>query len=450
MLMRICIAFAMTFGVVPGTAMTASAANPMHQEIAAYEGAKTCSECHDATPSEVAATLHYRVSGVLTASGGPCGPAGSATGSNWIGLAQPKDPARSPQPDGCARCHAGSGAPPPQAAAAAADAANVDCLICHGPDYGRTVAREEIKVEKEIKKGKKLEKVTEVRGVNFRLVPATGVDPLKAAREAGKPTPEMCLRCHAQAGGGPNYYNGVVPTADSDIHASMGMNCTECHTVKQHRIAGGADLKAQESPEIRVACDNCHTDSPHKGDNGEILNRHCERIACQTCHIPFIARDPAMPTAVERDWTTPTLDPETGLYRPAVKLAAKVRPEYRWWNRDSGGVPEGDGAPRDPKAKLYPWKKTLVKLPADAASGKPVSLKSTVYAATGDVAAAARKGAEEAGQQFSGRLQPLEDAVFTSLNHQVAPKAEALQCDDCHSQHGGVMDMRKLKRRIRR
>lgn len=448
MLMRTCFVVVMTVGVILGATRTVPAANPMHEEIVAYEGAKTCGECHDATAAEVAASLHYRVSGMLSSPAGLCGGANFSAGSNWIALLQPKDPSRPAQPDGCVRCHAGRGAMPGQAPEA--DAANIDCLICHAPDYARTVTKEEIRVDREIKKGKKVEKVTEVRGVNYRLVPAPGVDQLKAARGARKPTPEMCLRCHALAGGGPNYYNGVVPTAESDLHASMDMSCTECHTTKQHKIAGGADLKAQESPESRVACDNCHTETPHKGESGEILNRHCERIACQTCHIPFLARDPAMPTVVERDWTTPVLDAKTGLYGPAVKLAGKVRPEYRWWNRETGGVPEGEGAARAPKDKLYPWKKTVVKLPGDAATGKPVSLNNAVYAATGDVAAAARKGAEEAGRQFSGRLQTLEETIVVSVNHQVAPKTEALNCDDCHSQHGGVMDMRKLKRRIRR
>lgn len=448
MLMRSYFAAVIAVGIMLGTARTVPAANPMHEEIGAYEGAKTCGECHDTTAAEVAASLHYKVSGMLSSSAGLCGTANTAAGSNWIGLLQPKEPSKPGQPDGCVRCHAGRGARPGQAPEA--DAANADCLICHAPDYGRTVAKEEIRVEREIKKGKKVEKVTEVRGVNYRLVPATDVDQLKAARGARKPTPEMCLRCHAQAGGGPNYYNGVVPTAESDIHTSMEMSCTECHTTKQHKIAGGADLKAQESPETRVACDNCHTDSPHKGESGEILNRHCERLACQTCHIPFIARDPAMPTAVERDWTTPVLDPKTGLYGPAVKLAGKVRPEYRWWSREIGGAPEGEGAALDHRAKLYPWKKTVVKVPADAATGKPVNLNNAVYAATGDVLAAARKGAEEAGQQFSGRLQTMEETVVVSVNHQIAPKTEALHCDDCHSQHGGIMDMRKLKRRIKR
>jgi hypothetical protein len=366
---------------------------------------------------------------------------------------QPKDPAKPPQLDGCVRCHAGRGARPGQASTPAdadADAANVDCLVCHAPDYGRTVTKEEIRVEREIKKGKKVEKVTEVKGVNYRLVPAPGVDPLKAARAAQKPTPEICLRCHSAAGGGPNYYNGAVPTADSDIHASMGLNCTECHVTKQHKIAGGADLKAQDAPETKVACANCHTETPHKGEQGEILNSHCDRIACQTCHIPFIARDPAMPTAVERDWTNPVVDPQTGLYGPATKLAGKVRPDYRWWNRETGGISEGDGASRDPRAKLYPWKRTVVKLVADSVTGKPVSLKSAVYATTGDVAAAARKGAEEAGQQFSGKWQPLEQTTYVSVNHQIAPKTEALHCDDCHSETGAVIDIRKLRRRVKR
>ncbi len=48
--------------LVAGSAGTAwAAAGHDHQaEITAYEGAKTCLECHDKAGSEVAASLHYQ------------------------------------------------------------------------------------------------------------------------------------------------------------------------------------------------------------------------------------------------------------------------------------------------------------------------------------------------------------------------------------------------------
>ena len=134
------------------------------------------------------------------------------------------------------------------------------------------------------------------------FVPAPGVDILKAAQGVQKSTNEMCLRCHAGAGGGLNHKHGVTPTPQTDIHMAKGMQCQACHTVKNHKIAGGADLKAQELLDIKIDCSNCHTDKPHKGDSGVSLNDHTRRIACQTCHIPEFARGQA--TKMLWDWST--------------------------------------------------------------------------------------------------------------------------------------------------
>jgi len=75
-------------------------------------------------------------------------------------------------------------------------------------------------------------------GDQLRFVPAPGIDVLKAAQSVQKPTSEMCLRCHLGAGGGPNHKHGVTPTKDSDVHMTGGKECIDCHTTKQHKIAG--------------------------------------------------------------------------------------------------------------------------------------------------------------------------------------------------------------------
>lgn len=302
-----------------------------------------------------------------------------------------------------------------------ADYANVDCLLCHAPGYKRTVVKE---------------------GEKLRIAPDASVDILKAARSVGKPTPEMCLRCHAGAGGGPNHKHGVTPTGESDVHAANGISCTECHTVKNHKIAGGADMKAQELSDVKVACENCHS-SPHKGEKAAELDRHAARIACQTCHIPAIARDLKMPTIVARDWTKPVLNEKTGLYGPTNKTAGNLRPEYLWWNRIMKIPPEPAGSISDPKAKIYPWKRTDYTVIGDSESGKPVFIKSGVYSVTGDPGAAAKKGAEDAGQSYSGKWKGIRETMVFSVNHQVAPASEALKCGSCHAP-GGLLDFVKL------
>ncbi len=304
-----------------------------------------------------------------------------------------------------------------------ADYANIDCLLCHAPAYKRVVVKE---------------------GEGFRLAPAPDVDALKAAQASQKPTNEMCLRCHLGVGGGPNHKHGVTPTSkDSDVHIAKGMQCVTCHTTKHHKIAGGSDLKAQELIDVKVDCSNCHTDKPHKGAQAKDLNMHVKRIACQTCHIPAIARDPKFPTISARDWTKPVLNAETGLYGPTHTFASNMKPEYRWWNRVMEVPPVPVGSLSDPKSKITPWKETKYTVIADKATGKVIYIKAGLYAIAGDAGAAAKKGAEDAKQPYSGEWKGEAEVMYLSLNHQVAPKSEALKCNTCHSSKG-VLDFKAL------
>ncbi len=295
--------------------------------------------------------------------------------------------------------------------------------MCHAPGYRRTVVKD---------------------GDRFRVAPDAGVDVLAAARAVRRPTSEMCQRCHLGAGGGPNAKHGVAPTSpEVDVHVASGLACIDCHVVKDHRVPGGADLKAHELPQVEVACANCHAEPVHRGAQGAILTKHAARIACQTCHIPAAARDRRFPTVVRRDWTKPQLNEKTGLYGPTNLTANDVAPVYRWWNRRMRIPPEPVGDRMDPSARIYPWKRVRYDVVADARTAKPVFIKAGLYAVKGDALAAARKGAEDAKQEFSGAIRAVEETMLFSLNHQVAPKAQALSCDRCHSRDG-VLDFRAL------
>ena len=253
----------------------------------------------------------------------------------------------------------------------------------------------------------------------------------------------MCLRCHLSTGGGPNHKHGVIPTKDSDIHVAKGLHCVDCHTTKNHKVAGGSDLKAQELPDVKIECTNCHKGQVHKGKDADYLAMHVARIACNTCHIPAIARDPKFPTIVERDWLKPVLNEKTGLYGPQNKPASNVRPEYLWWNRFMKNPPEPVGSIKDPKAKIHPWKRSTYNVIADAESGKPIFIHTGTYSVTGDPLAAAKKYVEMSGLKFSGAIKGHRETMVFSVNHQVAPKGEALKCTACHSPQG-VMDFKKL------
>ncbi len=281
-------------------------------------------------------------------------------------------------------------------------------------------------------------------GDRLRLAPAPGVDLLAAARAVGRPTSEMCQRCHLGAGGGPNAKHGVAPTSpEVDVHVAKGLSCVDCHLSKRHRVAGGADVKAQDLPEVAVACANCHQGQFHRGPRAAVLAKHTARIACQACHIPAIARDAKFPTVVRRDWMKPVLSQKTGLYGPANEMASGVRPEYRWWNRTMRVPPEPVGGLDDVTAKIYPWKRVTYTVVSDAASGKPVFIKAGLYSVSGDPVAAAKKGAEDAKQEFSGAVKGSDETMYFSLNHQVAPKTQALSCDACH-RPDGVLDFKAL------
>ena len=286
--------------------------------------------------------------------------------------------------------------------------------MCHGDGYKRTVVKD---------------------GDKFKFAPAEGVDIVKVAQSAQEPTSVMCLRCHLGAGGGPNAKHGVSPTKDTDVHMAAGIQCVQCHTTEKHKLAGGADLKAQDLPDVKVECSSCHTAAPHKGD-AAVLNDHVDRIACQTCHIPLIARDPTLPTVTDRDWTKSVLSEKTGLYGPTNKMANNVMPEYRWWNRHMTTPPAPVGSIDDPAAKIMAWKRANYTVIADKANNQPIYIKAGVYNVTGDPLAAAKKGAADAGQQFSGEITGKLETMVFSLNHQVAPKEQALQCADCHAAQG--------------
>ncbi|MBA1331007.1 hypothetical protein QQ73_07520, partial [Candidatus Endoriftia persephone str. Guaymas] len=54
-------------------------------------------------------------------------------------------------------------------------------------------------------------------------------------------------------------------------------------------------------PREVASCESCHSDSPHPitSVKGIKLNSHTQHVACETCHIPAVARGGV---ATEVDW----------------------------------------------------------------------------------------------------------------------------------------------------
>lgn len=124
---------------------------------------------------------------------------------------------------------------------------------------------------------------------------------------------------------------------------------------------------AHEIPEVIVACANCHTEEPHAGDVAEAQNGYTDRVACQTCHIPELARDPNLLTQMTRNYTAPAYSKAKGLYGPTGGKESKVAPTFLWWDYPRMDTPPWPvGSIDDPGAKITPRKPMEVILPYEA------------------------------------------------------------------------------------
>ncbi|MES9862538.1 MAG: tetrathionate reductase family octaheme c-type cytochrome [Candidatus Thiodiazotropha sp. LLP2] len=205
----------------------------------------------------------------------------------------------------CAQCHAGYGWKDENFDFTNQD--NIDCLICHdrtGTYY----------------------KTPNSSGNKACSIMFEGKKPIqwsKVAQSVGKPGRENCGSCHFYGGGGDGVKHGDLdsslkkPSKDLDVHMDAeGLNfaCTTCHVTRQHLWAGSRynviahDTEGLGLPGERrdvATCESCHNETPHDYSNlvGAKLNGHTDKIACQTCHIPTIARG-GVATLTDWDWRT--------------------------------------------------------------------------------------------------------------------------------------------------
>lgn len=333
----------------------------------------------------------------------------------------------------CTSCHAGYGWK--NASFDFTDASRIDCLVCHD----RTGAYSKIPTGC----GKE----------------ADGLDLLKIAQNVGPPTRANCGACHWFGGGGDAVKHGNLdlslknPSKSYDVHmGGQDFSCQECHVARGHKIAGSSTTAAVSEGE--VACTDCHDERPHADGHPLLrqLNRHCDVVACQTCHIPVFAT--AQPTVMYWDWSKADKDHKKGL----MVTGKDLRPTYAWYNgkhrrylagdpADMKGVtylnpPAGDI--RDPKARITPYKIHAGVQPADAVYGYLIVPK--LFGGFWDYydwQRAAAEGMAATGLKFSGEIAFVNTSMHWRLNHGVTPRQEALSCTDCH-RSDGVMDFKAL------
>ena len=365
--------------------------------------------------------------------------------------------------EGCARCHAGYGFKDKSFDFTKQE--NVDCLVCHDTtgDY-----------EKE--KG----------GLPNPAVPLAEV-----AQKVGAPSNRNCGVCHFFGGGGDATKHGDLddtilkaPRAE-DVHLSKqgaGMDCIDCHASDAHKVGGPnyvipADRREQAKfageSISRMSCAACHTVAPHKS---YILNRHYQKVACQTCHIPAYARG-TLPTNTYWDWASAGRLKNGRGYKEEdangfetynsihgeMIWARNVRPSYVWYNgnlkftqlTDTITVPANGkvvlnpavGAYPDPEAKIWPFKLHEATQPYDTERMTFVApytsgpKGSGAYWGDWNWEVAIRMGMTTAGLPYSGKFGFVKTTMLWPITHMVAPKEQALTCVECHSRNGRLANV---------
>jgi octaheme c-type cytochrome (tetrathionate reductase family) len=335
----------------------------------------------------------------------------------------------------CMNCHVGYAWQEGTQNANLKESANVDCLMCHAQSgyakgsYGN---------------------------------PAATVDLLAAARSVAAPTRVQCGKCHFDGGGGNGVKHGDLdeslnfPAENLDVH--MGKNkfiCTDCHVTKDHVIKGRLVVDNYTiNPNEQVSCTQCHAENLHKDER---LNQHVKSVACQTCHVPaFALKDP---TKVSWDWSTSGKDISEDHYsylkiKGNFVYAKNVQPTYLWFNGNLSyryllgdkidpkqptyiDKPAGDIS--DQTAKIFPFKLHMAKQPYDTGYNyllAPVTSGPDGYWTTFDWDNAFKLSEQRMGLKYSGSYNFAETYMYWPTTHMVQPAANALQCDDCHSDNG--------------
>ncbi|MCG3210217.1 MAG: hypothetical protein FOGNACKC_03848 [Anaerolineae bacterium] len=343
---------------------------------------------------------------------------------------------------GCTSCHTGYGWQ--DDTFDFSNTAAVDCLVCHDQTGG-------------YKKGQ-------------AGLPKEGVDLAAAAQSVASPTRENCGSCHFNGGGGNAVKHGDLdeslyyPTARIDVHmGELGFQCITCHQTSDHNIKGRSPSVSigALATQNQVYCTDCHNETPHTDQR---LNDHTDAVACQTCHIPTMAKKEA--TKIDWDWSQAGQDrPEDPHQYLKIKgqfeYKKELPPEYFWYNGTTQRYIKGDkidptgvtamnrpnGDIHDPTAKIWPFKVHRGKQVFDAEYDYfliPKTFGEGGYWTDFNWEQALRLGSQTSGLAFSGQYDFAETEMVWPTTHMVSPKEDALQCVDCHNEAGGRLDWTAL------
>jgi octaheme c-type cytochrome (tetrathionate reductase family) len=363
---------------------------------------------------------------------------------------------------------------------------NVDCLVCHDTTgiYKKPAGLA----------GHPVYKAMELPAGSGIIVQP--VDLKKVAQGVGKTSRDTCGACHFFGGGGDGVKHGDMdsslssPDKELDVHMDAVGNdftCATCHMTTGHQVpgsryaptakdVGGPRIRGKKDTRNPTTCEACHGDRPHPvkaaqvNNHGDKLNDHARIIACQTCHIPSFARG-SVATKMSWDWSTAgKLSPEG---KPFVRkdehghviydsrkgdfvYGANVVPEYVWFNgrvrytllTDKIVLKNGvaqinsyEGSPDDGKSMIWPVKVFRGSQPYDPVYNTLVKPHTTGADDTGywknfNWEKAIATGMAAAHAPFSGKIDFVKTEMYWPIAHMVAPKEEALSCQQCHSVNG--------------
>lgn len=349
----------------------------------------------------------------------------------------------------CNRCHAGYGYSDKDYDFT--NPANIDCIVCH--DNSHTY-----------------EKAKGQAGY-----PIEGIDYQKVFANLGKPTNQNCGACHFNSAGGNNVKHGDLETAllvsnrDVDVHMGLdglNMQCTDCHVTKDH-VMKGRYYGLSSTNTRRALCQDCHTDFPHTKD---LINEHCVKVDCRTCHIPTYAK--VNPTKMSWDWSTATTKKKNGegvsisdaegnqVYmtdKGSFTWKQNAIPEYAWFNGTANHHLLTDsiteipvkintlhGSYADKNAKIIPVKVHRGAQPYDTQTKRIVQAKlwdpeegKGALWVDYDWTAAIKAGMEYLNLPFSGSHDFVNTEMYLPVSHMVSVSEEALECKDCHTREEG-------------
>ena len=383
----------------------------------------------------------------------------------------------------CAQCHAGYNLTDSRTYDFTNEE-NIDCLVCH-----------------------------DTTGTYYKLPPTQGnkacavmfegkppIDWIKVAQSVRLPARANCGTCHVFGGGGDNVKHGDIssvlfhPPREVDVHMSEeGENfaCIICHVGEGHEWAGSRyDMiardegkKARPKPGLEretATCESCHGDAPHPASiHGFKLNDHVDRVACESCHIPAIARG-GVATKVFWDWRTAgrlkngegfklkEYTQGNGEHRAtyksikgSFKYDENFPPVYRWFDGvmkyttiDTVFDPNKpveinwfEGSPTDPRSRIWPFKRMHTVQPYDKGNNTLVYMHlwgddDAAFWGNYDFAKAIKVGMEKNGIPYSGEYGFIDTWSWWPQNHMVAPKELALDCDQCHAKKGRLDELR--------